>query len=50
MDKELKRNLKLSPQERIEEHQKALSLVLELEKTKKAKLNGSSGAKPQSAS
>jgi hypothetical protein len=44
MDKELARNLRLTPQQRIEEHQKALNLVLTLEKIRK--LN----ARPQSAS
>ena len=46
MDKDLKRNLKLTPQQRIEEHQKALNLVLEIEKTVKKKPH----ARPQSAS
>lgn len=31
MDQEIIRNLKLTPQQRIEEHQKALSLVLSLD-------------------
>jgi hypothetical protein len=46
MDKDLARNLKLTPQQRIEEHQKALNLVLTLEAAKKIKPN----ARPQSAS
>jgi hypothetical protein len=46
MDKDLARNLKLTPQQRIEEHQKALNLVLALENAKKTKVN----ARPQSAS
>ena len=37
MDKEIIRNLSLTPQERIEEHQKALNLVLVLQKNKKTK-------------
>jgi hypothetical protein len=43
---DLERNLKLTPQQRIEEHQKALNLVLELEKVRKAVKN----ARSQSAS
>lgn len=46
MEKDLARNLLLTPQQRIDEHQKALNLVLEIEKAKKAKVN----ARPQSAS
>ncbi len=45
-DKDLARNLKLTPQQRIEEHQKALNLLLALESTKKIKPN----ARPQSPS
>ena len=43
---DLERNIKLTPQQRIEEHQKALNLVLELEKARKAIKN----ARPKSAS
>ena len=39
MNKDLVRNMKLSPQQRIEEHQKALNLVLEINKVMKLKLN-----------
>ena len=46
MNKELIRNLKLTPQQRIEEHQKALNLLLELQKISPVKPN----ARPQSAS
>lgn len=46
MNKDLARNLKLTHQQRIEEHQKALNLVLTLESVKKIKLN----ARPQSTS
>lgn len=46
MNKDLARNIKLTPQQRLEEHQKALNLVLELEKAKKVKVN----ARPQSTS
>ena len=35
MDQEIIRNLKLTPQQRIEEHQKALNLVLILQNNKK---------------
>ncbi len=44
---DLARNLKLTPQQRIEEHQKALNLVLKLQKAKKV-ISGN--ARPQSAS
>ena len=37
MDKDLLRNLKLTPQQRIEEHQKALNLLLELQKARPIK-------------
>jgi len=36
--KDLERNIKLTPQQRKEEHQKALNLVLELLKAKKVEL------------
>jgi hypothetical protein len=39
MDKDLERNIKLTPQQRINEHQKALNLVLELEKVRKVKID-----------
>lgn len=42
MDKDLLRNLLLTPQQRIEEHQKALNLVLEIKKAKKANRNARS--------
>jgi hypothetical protein len=35
MDSLLKRNLELTPQQRIEEHQKALALVLKLQGAKR---------------
>jgi hypothetical protein len=46
VEKDLARNLKLTPQQRIEEHQKALNLVLAIENAKKAKTN----ARPQPSS
>ena len=46
MNKDLARNIKLTPQQRIEEHQKALNLLLTLENAKKVKIN----ARPQSPS
>jgi len=45
MDQDLARNLQLTPQQRIEEHQKALNLVIAIENAKKLKSN----ARPQSA-
>ena len=39
MNKDLERNLKLTPQQRIEEHQKALNLVLLLKGIKKQAVN-----------
>jgi hypothetical protein len=42
MDKDLARNLKLTPQRRIEEHQKALNLVVALEKARKVAANARS--------
>jgi len=39
---DLARNIKLTHQQRIEEHQKALNLVLELEKARKVAKNAGS--------
>lgn len=46
MDSDLARNLRLSPQQRIEEHQKALNLVLAIEKARK--VNANARSKPAS--